>query len=59
MAPDARAEMLRVRMSPREREMLMELAEAEQLTASEYIRLLIRRAHEARPQAPPKKKRSK
>jgi hypothetical protein len=54
---DSRQEMLRVRMSDRERTMLAELSEREQLTQSEYVRHLVRSAFEALPLRGQKRKK--
>lgn len=61
MAPAERDYMLRVRMSADEQQKLAALAEADGLTASDAVRLLIRRAHAERfsQAAEPKAKRKR
>jgi antitoxin component of RelBE/YafQ-DinJ toxin-antitoxin module len=48
MTATEREYMLRVRMSEEEREMLTNLAESDGVTASDVVRLFIRREHEQR-----------
>jgi hypothetical protein len=56
LAPE-RDKQFRMNLSEEERAMLEDLSEADGITASDYLRLLIRRQHSERFGAKPKKKR--
>jgi hypothetical protein len=56
LAPE-RDKQFRMNLSEEERAMLEALSEADGVTASDYLRLLIRRQHQERFGAKPKKKR--
>ena len=56
MALTERDKSLRVRVAADELRMVQELAEADGLTASDYVRLFIRRAHAERFPAPKRRK---
>lgn len=48
MAPEQRSERVTARLTPTERQMLAELAEADGIDIPDVLRMLIRRAHAER-----------
>ena len=55
MAPTERDKSLRVRVSADELRMVQELADDQGISASDFVRLFIRKAHAARTPRPPAK----
>jgi hypothetical protein len=47
MPPDDRSDRFTMRVTPEEKQMITALAERDGLSASDYLRLLVRRTHEA------------
>jgi len=47
MPPEDRSDRFTMRVTPEEKQMITSLAERDGLSASDYLRLLVRRTHEA------------